>query len=157
MADLRDKLRAQSVALRAVNRGDLLREPCLFCDTLPVHAHHHDYTKPLDVTWLCPRHHKLAHMSEDRLSGNSTLTRKRRPAREPDETTAAILRMIRALGVQVGQGDPSELRLLLKVDAEIAAAYVAAIAGMRQSGFTDIDIGATLGVSRQAVQQRWPR
>lgn len=142
---------------QAINRGALLREPCLFCDTLPVHAHHHDYTKPLDVTWLCPRHHKLAHKSEDRLSANSTLTQKRRPVREPDEVAAGVLRMIRALGVQIGNGDPSEARLLLMIEAEIASAWVTAVAGWRASGFTDADIGAALGVSKQAVQQRWPR
>lgn len=26
-----------------------------------VVAHHHDYSKPLDVTWLCEQHHKDVH------------------------------------------------------------------------------------------------
>jgi hypothetical protein len=31
------------------------------------------------------------------------------------------------------------------------------IAGIRRSGFTDRQIGAVLGTTRQAVEQRWPR
>jgi hypothetical protein len=45
----------------AMQRGDLVSEPCLFCDDPEVEAHHHDYAKPLDVTWLCVTHHRLAH------------------------------------------------------------------------------------------------
>ncbi len=48
---------------KAVAANELTPEPCLFgCDDGPVEAHHHDYSKPLDVTWLCVRHHRLAHM-----------------------------------------------------------------------------------------------
>ena len=34
---------------------------CELCDAeTKLHAHHHDYEKPLDVTWLCPAcHHQL--------------------------------------------------------------------------------------------------
>ena len=59
-----EKYAAQIAVNNAVRDGKLEREGCLFCDA-PAHAHHHDYTKPLDVTWLCPRHHKLAHASEE--------------------------------------------------------------------------------------------
>lgn len=45
----------------ALARGELVREPCLFCDAEKVEAHHHDYSLPLIVTWLCRRHHKIAH------------------------------------------------------------------------------------------------
>jgi len=33
-----------------------------FCGK-PGQAHHEDYKKPLEVTWLCPRHHKLLHLN----------------------------------------------------------------------------------------------
>ena len=55
---MRRSTTAVSNALRA---GRLVREPCLFCDATPAQAHHHDYDRPLDVTWLCPGHHALIH------------------------------------------------------------------------------------------------
>lgn len=50
---------------RAIASGQLVREPCLFCDREDVHAHHHDYSLPFDVTWLCPLHHRLAHRARE--------------------------------------------------------------------------------------------
>lgn len=47
----------------AVNSGDLVRpETCERCGKEgPVVAHHSDYSKPLDVRWLCHKCHKLEH------------------------------------------------------------------------------------------------
>jgi hypothetical protein len=56
-----EKARAERAARKAVERGKLVREPCLFCGASKVHAHHHDYSQPLAVTWLCPQHHGLVH------------------------------------------------------------------------------------------------
>jgi len=44
----------------AVRDGRLVKQPCEFCGALKVEAHHDDYTKPLEVRWLCNKHHKLA-------------------------------------------------------------------------------------------------
>lgn len=47
---------------RAIRDGRLTREPCVVCGTCNrLHAHHEDYAKPLDVIWLCVRHHRLHH------------------------------------------------------------------------------------------------
>jgi hypothetical protein len=62
----RDLVRNQ--AWRAVKAGKLTPEPCLFCDAERVDAHHHDYGQPLVVTWLCRRHHRRVHESQDRLA-----------------------------------------------------------------------------------------
>lgn len=56
----RTKDRAHESVKRAVARGDLKRKPCKECGSMPVEAHHEDYSKPLDVRWLCPKHHRLA-------------------------------------------------------------------------------------------------
>ena len=51
---------AQTAVGNAVRDGRLAKEPCLFCGRDDVHAHHRDYSKPLDVIWLCPKcHHRL--------------------------------------------------------------------------------------------------
>lgn len=46
----------------AIRDGRLKREPCVRCGaTENLHAHHEDYYKPLDVTWLCQKCHGLRH------------------------------------------------------------------------------------------------
>lgn len=56
-----EKAAAKEAVRRAIRAGTLVREPCLFCDSPRTHAHHHDYSQPLAVTWLCPKHHGLVH------------------------------------------------------------------------------------------------
>jgi len=58
----RDRARAR--VRYAVKTGRLIPQPCEVCGVEPyrnerryVQAHHEDYSKPLDVRWLCPRHH----------------------------------------------------------------------------------------------------
>jgi hypothetical protein len=34
------------------------------CGTWMVEAHHPDYSSPLDVVWLCRRHHTDLHMRQ---------------------------------------------------------------------------------------------
>ncbi len=55
-------VRAHALVHRAKDAGDLIPQPCEVCkSTDDIHAHHADYTRPLDVTWLCPTHHRMAH------------------------------------------------------------------------------------------------
>lgn len=77
--------------------------------------------------------------------------------RSDDELAKAVGRLTRALALRLSEDDPSGLALLVQLEDDLAAAWREAIAGMRGSGFSDTDIGAALGVSKQAVQQRWPR
>ena len=46
---------------RAIKKGILLRNPCEICGVVKVEAHHDDYAKPLEVTWLCRKHHVAHH------------------------------------------------------------------------------------------------
>ena len=49
----------------AVRDGRLKKRPCAFCGKAStVEAHHHDYAKPLDVTWLCKPCHRRFHALE---------------------------------------------------------------------------------------------
>lgn len=59
--DFPEKYRAQSSVGYNIKVGKLVRQPCAICGELKVHAHHTDYSKPLEVVWLCPKHHKEAH------------------------------------------------------------------------------------------------
>jgi len=48
----------------AVRRGEVARPSicqAVGCNAPPVHAHHHDYSRPLAVTWLCRNHHEHVH------------------------------------------------------------------------------------------------
>jgi hypothetical protein len=42
----------------AVHHGRVKRQPCEVCGAPKAEAHHEDYSKPLDVEWLCPTHHR---------------------------------------------------------------------------------------------------
>lgn len=55
---------AKSAVKNALKYGRLQRGPCASCgSTARVHGHHDDYSKPLDVTWLCSGCHKRLHAS----------------------------------------------------------------------------------------------
>lgn len=46
----------------ALRDGRLKKQPCAFCSqTEGLEAHHHDYNRPLDVTWLCKPCHRKFH------------------------------------------------------------------------------------------------
>ena len=45
----------------ALKRGLVERQPCEVCGAEPADAHHHDYQRPLAVTFLCRRHHCQLH------------------------------------------------------------------------------------------------
>jgi hypothetical protein len=44
----------------AIRSGKLERQDCEICGK-KAQAHHEDYSKPLDVIWLCTEHHSLRH------------------------------------------------------------------------------------------------
>ena len=54
------KTRARSAVYRATRSGTLVRKPCERCGCETSEAHHEDYTRPLDVIWLCRMHHEQA-------------------------------------------------------------------------------------------------
>jgi len=56
-----EKVRAQQMVQRAVRAGRLVRKPCEMCGAGKTVAHHDDYSKPLDVRWLCHSCHKSHH------------------------------------------------------------------------------------------------
>jgi len=53
-----DKARAYGMVGRAVKNGTLTKQSCQFCGAPESQAHHHDYSKPLDVVWACFKCHR---------------------------------------------------------------------------------------------------
>ena len=49
---------ARNAVNDAVRRGQLEKEPCQFCGNPKSQAHHEDYSKPLDVVWVCFKCHR---------------------------------------------------------------------------------------------------
>jgi hypothetical protein len=54
-----EKVIAHRKVFVAVRNGSLKKQPC-FCGDTKVEAHHDDYSKPLEITWLCQKHHGSA-------------------------------------------------------------------------------------------------
>ncbi|GAG03219.1 unnamed protein product, partial [marine sediment metagenome] len=44
--------------------GRLKRGKCLVCGDEKTEAHHEDYSKPLEVKWLCKKHHSELHYKQ---------------------------------------------------------------------------------------------
>ena len=59
-----EKRKAYMVTMIAIGRGKLQKKPCEVCGAEKVEAHHPDYTKPLDVMWVCRKHHADIHRME---------------------------------------------------------------------------------------------
>ena len=56
------KYKAHNMVNNAVRDGKLFPLPCEICfNTHDLHAHHDDYAKPLNVRWLCSKHHREWH------------------------------------------------------------------------------------------------
>ena len=58
-----ERHKARAAMTWAITSGRLKRLPCEICGAKKVEGHHEDYSKPLDVRWLCTKHHRLAHAS----------------------------------------------------------------------------------------------
>jgi len=56
------KLKAQGALNRALKKGYVEKSPCYICDDPKSQGHHEDYSKPLEVVWLCAKHHKRRHV-----------------------------------------------------------------------------------------------
>jgi len=57
----RAKTAAMKKVQNALRTGKLTTQPCEECGAEKTDAHHDDYAKPLDVRWLCRKHHMKWH------------------------------------------------------------------------------------------------
>jgi ribosomal protein S27AE len=56
-----EKYKAQTAVGNAIRDGKLIKGLCEICGASNVQAHHDDYNEPLDVIWLCAKHHVWIH------------------------------------------------------------------------------------------------
>ena len=56
-----ERNKAYMAVSRAVKNGKLVKMSCRDCGDKKVEAHHSDYSKPLDVAWLCFACHRREH------------------------------------------------------------------------------------------------
>lgn len=56
-----EKYAAHQAVNNAVRDGRLQKSACEVCGSSRVHGHHDDYSKPLEVRWLCAEHHVAHH------------------------------------------------------------------------------------------------
>ncbi len=56
-----EKYKAHTAVGNAIRDGKLKKLSCNVCGNNKVHAHHNDYSKPLEVIWLCSLHHARKH------------------------------------------------------------------------------------------------
>jgi len=84
------------------------------------------------------------------------LTRKRsRRHVENDEYAIFARRVLRAYARRIGAGDIDAIADLDDMLTEVEIALSRAVAGLREGGYSLAEIGLRLGVTRQAVHQRW--
>lgn len=59
-----ERVRARTAIGSRIRRGTLKRKACQICGARKTQAHHPDYSKPLEVFWLCEKHHRAVHRNE---------------------------------------------------------------------------------------------
>lgn len=76
ISELKKKWQERNVLKRAAHiivgnslrNGTLEKSPCNVCgSTTKIHGHHEDYEKPLDVVWLCDKHHRERHKEMEKI------------------------------------------------------------------------------------------
>jgi hypothetical protein len=85
----------------------------------------------------------------------SLTSNRRRDVVENDAYADFARRIIRAYSKRVASGDIEAITDLVQLSEQVDEAIAFAIGGLREFGYSWADIGTRLGISRQAVQQRW--
>ncbi|MFA5652251.1 MAG: hypothetical protein WC933_02710 [Candidatus Paceibacterota bacterium] len=51
------KYKAHHIVFCALRANKIKKQNCFICGNKKTEAHHENYDKPLDVVWLCKKHH----------------------------------------------------------------------------------------------------
>lgn len=97
----REKARAKNAVAAAIRRGDLVRpDVCSRCPARgrtglgavwSIQAHHGDYSRPLDVVWLCSDCHFAEHARLNAEASDGLEMERHRRAREQRRVRLAAL------------------------------------------------------------------
>jgi DNA-directed RNA polymerase specialized sigma24 family protein len=90
-----------------------------------------------------------------RVNRALTARPRRREVVENDEYGAFARRIVTSYARRVAAGDVEALPRMLALSAHLDEAIGQAVVGLRGFGYSWAEIGARLGLTRQAVQQRW--
>ena len=55
------RIKAREAAAWAVRSGKIPRRACEICGNKNVQLHHDDYSRPLEIRFLCSKHHREIH------------------------------------------------------------------------------------------------
>lgn len=55
------KVKSRLITNYALRLGFIKKQPCEVCGEKKVDGHHNNYHKPLNITWLCRKHHLERH------------------------------------------------------------------------------------------------
>ncbi len=56
-----EKNKARAILNYAIKHNKIQKTPCVVCGEIKVQGHHENYTNPLEVIWVCSKHHKEYH------------------------------------------------------------------------------------------------
>jgi len=135
------KKRAQDKVTHAIASGELVRPAtCGKCGKAPrsitgkIHAHHPDYSKPLEVEWLCATCHRAQHP----YGGKATWPKKAIPEDIPPilDRLRELMKLpclLRCLAREIGIS-PTGLKKLLETNATPYAPTVRKLRRWSKSG-----------------------
>lgn len=125
----KEKTRAQNLLNYAVRTGKIERGTCEICGTSErVHGHHHDYSKPYDVRWLCLACHKKSHPVDDE-DKKIKFSEAKRPACSGEDNNFASL------------DNDSILQIRQLLDIGLSQQKIAKAFGVAQSTISRVKLG----------------
>ena len=94
------KAAAHFAVMYALKGGHIQRSPCVVCGSEKVQAHHHDYSNPLQLQWLCSLHqgHAQRSVEEILLADRFRVKGRRRHQRASAQASVDLFSLKRTCG-----------------------------------------------------------
>ena len=102
-----------------------------------------------------PRRSPHGHSASPNTVNKALTPNRSRGVVQNDEYAAFTRRILRAYARRVAAGDIDAITYLAALAGETDTAIRHAVTGLRSNGYSWAEIGARLGVTRQAAQQHW--